>query len=142
MWTVSQALRTMGLVQALTGLPRVATRAITKTSGKMKTLRLSTLVAPVHAQIDHRHEEGAHRERLVEVGDGAAVVDDAFFHDGDEVEDGAQGEGGQGDAEEVLAAANQGKDGVQQAERIERGGHAQPDDAHFSHGRNPVTLKS
>ena len=33
----------MGLVQALTGLPRVATSAMTKTSGKMKTLRLSTL---------------------------------------------------------------------------------------------------
>ena len=39
------------------------------------------------------------------------------------------------DAEEVLAAANQGEDGVQQAERVKRGGHAQPDDAHFSHGR-------
>ena len=43
MCTVSQALRTTGLLQALTGLPRVATRAITKTSGKMNTLRLSTL---------------------------------------------------------------------------------------------------
>ena len=28
----------------------------------------------------------------------------------------------------------QGEDGMQQAERIERGGDAQPDDAHFSHG--------
>ena len=36
-------LRTTGLDQALTGLPRVATRAITKTRGKMNTLRLSTL---------------------------------------------------------------------------------------------------
>ena len=35
----------------------------------------------------------------------------------------------------LLAAADQGEDGVQQAERIQRGGHAQPDDAHFSHGR-------
>ena len=43
MCTVSQALRTTGLDQALTGLPMVATSAITKTSGKMKTLRLSSL---------------------------------------------------------------------------------------------------
>src|SRR5450759_3809403 len=63
------------------------------------------------------------------------MVDDALFHDGDEVEYGAQGEGGEGDAKQVLAAANQGENGMQQAERIERGGHAEPDDAHFSHGR-------
>ena len=50
------------------------------------------------------------------------------------MEDGAEGEGGQGDAEQVFAAADQGEDGMQQAERIKRGGHAQPDDAHFSHG--------
>ena len=50
------------------------------------------------------------------------------------MEDGAQDEGGQRDAEQVFAAANQGEDGMQQAERIKRGGHAQPDDAHFSHG--------
>ena len=50
------------------------------------------------------------------------------------MEDRAEGEGAQGDAEQVLAAADQGEDGVQQAERIQRGGHAQPDDAHFSHG--------
>ena len=37
-------------------------------------------------------------------------------------------------AEQMLAAADQGKDGVQQAERIQCRGHAQPDDAHFSHG--------
>ena len=29
---------------------------------------------------------------------------------------------------------------MQQAERIKRGGHAQPDDTHLSHGKN--TLKS
>ena len=79
--------------------------------------------------------ERAHGEGLVEVGDGAAMVDDALFDDGDEVEYGAQGEGGQGDAKQVLAAADQGENGMQQTERIERGGHAEPDDAHFSHGR-------
>src|ERR1035441_758897 len=63
------------------------------------------------------------------------MVDDALFDDGDEVEDGAQGEGGHGDAKQVLAAAHQGKNGMQQTERIERCGHAEPDDAHFSHGR-------
>src|SRR5450759_517934 len=63
------------------------------------------------------------------------MVDDALFDDGDEVEYGAQGEGGQGDAKQVLAAANQGENGMQQTERIKRGGHAKPDDAHFSHGR-------
>src|ERR1035437_2209145 len=63
------------------------------------------------------------------------MVDDALFDDGDEVEYRAQGEGGQGDAKQVLAAANQGEDGMQEAERVERGGHAKPDDAHFSHGR-------
>ena len=36
---------------------------------------------------------------------------------------------------EVLAAPNQGENGMEQAERIKRGGHAKPDDAHFSHGR-------
>ena len=36
-------------------------------------------------------------------------------------------------AEQVLAVADQGEDGVQQAERIQGRGHAQPDDAHFSH---------
>ncbi len=41
--TVSQVSRTTGLDQALTGLPSVATSAITNTSGKMKTLRLSIL---------------------------------------------------------------------------------------------------
>ena len=80
-------------------------------------------------------QEGAHRERFVEIGDGAAVVDDALFHDGDEVEDRAEAEGAERDAEQVLAAPDQGKDGMQQAERIQRRGHAQPDDAHFSHGR-------
>ena len=40
-----------------------------------------------------------------------------------------------GTVKEVLAAANQGKDGMEQTERIERGGHAEPDDAHFCHGR-------
>ena len=39
------------------------------------------------------------------------------------------------EAKQVLAAANQGKNGMEQTERIERGGHAEPDDAHFSHGR-------
>src|ERR1035437_8235240 len=63
------------------------------------------------------------------------MVDDALFDDGDEVEYGAQGEGGQGDAKQVLAAANQGENGMQQTERIKRGGHAKPDDAHYSHGR-------
>jgi hypothetical protein len=57
------------------------------------------------------------------------------FNDGDEVEDRTQGKGGQGDAKQVLAPADQGKNGMEQAERIERGGHAEPDDAHFSHGR-------
>ncbi len=42
MCTVSQALRITGLVQALTGLPIVATSTITKTSGKMNTLKLSS----------------------------------------------------------------------------------------------------
>ena len=37
-------------------------------------------------------------------------------------------------AKQVLAAADQGEDGMQQAEGVQRGGHAQPDDAHFSHG--------
>ena len=50
------------------------------------------------------------------------------------MEDGADGEGGEGDAEEMFAPADQGKDGVQEAEGVQRGGHAQPDDAHFSHG--------
>ena len=43
MCTVSQALRTTGLDHALTGFPMVATSDIMNTSGKMKTLRLSTL---------------------------------------------------------------------------------------------------
>ena len=51
------------------------------------------------------------------------------------MEDRAEAEGAQRHAEEVFAPADQGKDGVQQAERVQRGGHAQPDDAHFSHGR-------
>ena len=50
------------------------------------------------------------------------------------MKDGAEAEGAEGDAEEVLAPADQGKDGVQETEGIQRGGHAQPDDAHFSHG--------
>ena len=37
-------------------------------------------------------------------------------------------------AEQEFAAANQSEDGVQQAERVKRRGHAKPDDAHFSHG--------
>ena len=47
----------------------------------------------------------------------------------------ADGECAQRDAEEVFAFADQGEDGVQQAERIKGGGHAQPDDTHFGHGR-------
>ena len=54
--------------------------------------------------------------------------------DGNEVEDRPQGEGPQRHAEQVLAAADQRKDGVQQAERVQSRGHTQPDDAHFSHG--------
>ena len=38
----SPVVRTMRLLQALTGFPSVATSDITKTRGKMKTLRLST----------------------------------------------------------------------------------------------------
>ncbi len=55
------------------------------------------------------------------------------------MEDRAEAEGAQRHAEQVLAAADQGKDGVQQAEGIQGRGHAQPDDAHFSHA-NPVYL--
>ena len=120
MCTVSQALRTTGLDHALTGLPSVATSAITKTSGKMNTLRLVQLVAPVDEEIEQHDEEGAHGERFVEVGDGAAVVDDALFHDGDEVEHRPQAERAQRHAEEVFLPADQGKDGVQQAEGIQR----------------------
>ena len=40
----------------------------------------------------------------------------------------------EGDAEQLLAPAHQGEDGMQQTQRVERGGHAKPDDAHFSHG--------
>ena len=36
-------------------------------------------------------------------------------------------------AEQVLAVANQGEDGVQQAQRIQSRRHAQPEDAHISH---------
>ena len=64
---------------------------------------------------------------------GQRLVMRPCFHDGDEVEDGANGEGPERDAEEVLAIANQGKDGMQEAERVKRGGHPQPDDAHFGH---------
>ena len=41
MCTVNHALRTTGLVHALTGLPSVATSDITNTSGKINTLTLS-----------------------------------------------------------------------------------------------------
>ena len=41
---------------------------------------------------------------------------------------------GERNPEEVLAFADQREDGVQQAERVQGRGHAQPDDAHFSHG--------
>src|SRR3954454_21198317 len=35
----------------------------------------------------------------------------------------------------MFAAADQGKNRMQEADRIKRGGHAQPDYAHFCHGR-------
>ena len=62
------------------------------------------LVAPVHEQEDQRNEEGAHRKRLVEVGDGAAILR-ALFDDGDEVKHGADGERAQCDAEQMFAPA-------------------------------------
>ena len=135
MWTVSQVSRTMGLLQALTGLPRVDDQRHDEDQRKDEDAEALDAVAQVNGEIDDGDEEGAHRQGLVEVGDGAAIVDDALFDDGDEVEDRAQGEGGQRDAEEVLAAADQGEDGMQEAERVKRGGHAEPDDAHFCHGR-------
>ncbi len=87
-------------------------------------------------QVEHYDEQGAHRERFVEVGDGAAIVDDALFHDGDEVENRAERKCAQRHAKQVFLFADQSKNGVQQTHRVQRGGHAQPDDAHFSHGRS------
>ena len=65
-------------------------------------------------------------------------MDDPFFHNGDEMEDGAYGECPQRHAKQMLAAAYQGQDRVQQAQGVQRGSYAQPDDAHFSHD-DPVT---
>ena len=62
------------------------------------------------------------------------IAENALFDDGNEVEDRPQDEGPQRHAEQVLAAADQRKNGVQEAERVQSRGHRQPDDAHFSHG--------
>jgi hypothetical protein len=50
------------------------------------------------------------------------------------MEDGANAECAEGDAEEMLAAPDEGEDRVDKTEGVQRGGHAQPDNAHFSHG--------
>ena len=65
----------------------------------------------------------------------AAMVDDALFDDGDEVKYGAEGEGGEGHLEEVLPAADQHENSVEETDRVQGGRHAEPDDAQFSHGR-------
>ena len=135
MCTVSQVSRTMGLRPGADRIAEGGDQRHHEDQRKDEDAEALDACSAMHEQIDHGDQEGAHRQGLVEVGDGAAIVDDALFDDGDEVEDRAQGEGGQGDAEEVLAAADQGKNGMQQTERVQRGGHAQPDDAHFSHGR-------
>jgi hypothetical protein len=56
-----------------------------------------------------------------------------FFHDGDAVQYRADRKRGERNPEQVLAFADQREDGVQQAERVQGRGHAQPDDTHFSH---------
>jgi hypothetical protein len=61
------------------------------------------------------------------------IHEQPLFYDGDAVQHRADGKRAERNAEEVLAFADQGKDGVQQAERVQGRGHAQPDDTHFSH---------
>jgi len=39
----------------------------------------------MHEQIDHHHEKRAHRKGFVKVGDGASMVDDAFFDNRNEM---------------------------------------------------------
>jgi hypothetical protein len=62
------------------------------------------------------------------------MIDEAFFDDRYEMEDGTDGEGAQRDAKQVFAAPDEGKDRVHETDGVQRGGHAQPDDAQFSHG--------
>ena len=88
----------------------------------------------MYGEVQEGEQEGAHRERLVEIRDGAEVVDDAFFDDRDEVEHRADSKSAEGYAEEMFASPHQRKDGVHETEGVQRGGHAQPDNAHFSHG--------
>src|SRR5262249_40917983 len=90
-------------------------------------------VSPLDEKKEKRHQEGAEGESLVDVIDGAAVAQDALFHNRDEMEDRSQTEGAQGDAIEMLAAPNQHEDGVQQTEGIQSRRNPQPDDAHRSH---------
>ena len=47
-----------------------------------------------------------------------------------------EAESAQRDTEQLLAPADQGEDGMQEAEGVQGGGHAKPDDAHFSHERS------
>ncbi|MEI9976842.1 MAG: hypothetical protein WDO73_35200 [Ignavibacteriota bacterium] len=94
----------------------VATREATKTSGENKNAEAFQFESPVSEEIQHHQQERAHGQRLIKISDGASIANDALFHDGDEMEYRAEAKGAQGDAEQVFPPANQGEDGMQQAE--------------------------
>jgi len=134
MCTSSQALRTTGLAQDDHGVAHGGNQGHDEDDGEDEDAEAFGFISPIDAQEQHGDEEGAHGERLVEIGDGAVVREHSLVDDRDAMQDGADRKRGEGNAEEVLAFADQRKDGVQQADRVQSRGHAQPDNTHFSHG--------
>ncbi len=64
------------------------------------------------------------------------VTGDGSQLDGsDDVQDRADAERAERDAEHLGLAPQDDNDGVDQADRVQRSGHAEPKDAHFVHGR-------
>jgi hypothetical protein len=57
----------------------------------------------------------------------------ALFHQRDQMEHGANAERPGGDAEEAFAPAHDRKNGLDQADKIEADGDAQPKNTGFSH---------
>src|ERR1035441_3918233 len=91
-------------------------------------------------QGEHHDEERAHGQRLVEIRDGAPVIDDPHFNNGYEMKNRSQRKRSQRHAKQVFAPPDERKNGMQQPQRVQGSRHAQPDDAHFSHGFPDVSV--
>src|SRR5262245_12119256 len=83
-------------------------------------------IAPVDQQEQHSYQEGAQGKGFIKVRDRNTAVTETLFDDGDEMEHGSQAEGAERQTEKMFAPPHQSQDGVNESQRVERGGHTQP----------------